>query len=459
MNRTRDDSARGTIVTWYAPVRKQMALAPGSTANSTHEFVCAQYCPQDGEFFSEIQIGDGQSGPKDTPKFVGTESISQPAATGGKTVMADHWKWTETIFGIIPMEENDFYVDTTSTPPSPFFARQQITPFGGAKIGEENASFIDYQPKDVSSFFDIDPASIDTCEKSDNCDDTMGSSHPAVGRLRFAKSMHQQAKEWAAERLAAGDAKLKDDPVMPNISFADDFSASEDSVMLINQGGVKAAGGDICCDGSSTQCQVQLSHFAGKRYYDKTNQRSRVEDSVANEVQIDFYGDVHKSVLVEVVGGVETCKEYCPIDPDDHMSGFSPFDPFDDVSDLGPTTYAGKPAQHYQWSDVIFKVIKMQTTDFYADISNPKAAIPYFAGTVLTPFGQAPIGTQNQTWTNWDPTTPPAAKFNVSGVDVCPRAQNCGSSSRQLRRLQARQFHTFYRHHLAEVGHSRGLIH
>ena len=61
--------------------------------------------------------------------------ISQPPAVGGKTVVADHWQWTETIFGIIPMEENDFYVDSTSTPPVPFFTRQQITPFGGAKIG------------------------------------------------------------------------------------------------------------------------------------------------------------------------------------------------------------------------------------------------------------------------------------------------------------------------------------
>jgi hypothetical protein len=179
---------------------------------------------------------------------------------------------------------------------------------------------------------------------------------------------------------------------------------------------------------------------------------------VAGEVQVDFYGDVHKSVLVNVSGGVEACQEYCPIDPDDHMSGFSPFDPLDDVTDVGPTTYAGKAVEHYRWSDVIFKIIKMQTTNFYADIATPKSAVPYFAETSLTPFGQAPIGSQNQTWTNWMPSTPPATKFNIQGVDTCPRSNNCGSATRQLRRLQARQHHTFYRYHLVAVTHPHGLI-
>lgn len=44
-NRTREDSPQGVIVTWYGPVKKQMALAPGSAANSSHAYVCAQYCP------------------------------------------------------------------------------------------------------------------------------------------------------------------------------------------------------------------------------------------------------------------------------------------------------------------------------------------------------------------------------------------------------------------------------
>ena len=70
------------------------------------------------------------------------------------------------------------------------------------------------------------------------------------------------------------------------------------------------------------------------------------------------------------------------------------------MSDLGKTTFEGKLVEHYRWSDVILKFIKMQTTDFYAEFTGP-TAVPVAARTVLTPFGMAQIGSQNQTWTNW----------------------------------------------------------
>ena len=46
-----------------------------------------------------------------------------------------------------------------------------LTPFGGKPIGQQNISFIGYQPTDVSKFFDIDPKSIKHCEKSNQCGD------------------------------------------------------------------------------------------------------------------------------------------------------------------------------------------------------------------------------------------------------------------------------------------------
>ena len=44
--------------------------------------------------------------------------------------------------------------------------------------------------------------------------------------------------------------------------------------------------------------------------------------------------------------------------------------------------------------------VKMQTTDLYVDQSDPTSAVPVFSHTVLTPFGEAPIGFSNQTWSN-----------------------------------------------------------
>lgn len=34
-------------------------------------------------------------------------------------------------------------------------------------------------------------------------------------------------------------------------------------------------------------------------------------------------------------------------------------------------------------------------------------------------------GTQNTTWSKFTPGTPPAAKFDIAGIDECPQAKNC----------------------------------
>ena len=60
-NRTRADSPEGIIINWFGGgVAKQMAMLPGSQANSTHDLVCGAYCPLDGDFMSDLQIGDGK---------------------------------------------------------------------------------------------------------------------------------------------------------------------------------------------------------------------------------------------------------------------------------------------------------------------------------------------------------------------------------------------------------------
>merc|ERR1711939_603647 len=102
-----------------------------------------------------------------------------------------------------------------------------------------------------------------------------------------------------------------------------------------------------------------------------------------------------------------------------------PFDPDADTKDMGPATMFGKTVEHYHWKDVILKIITMQINDFYADISNPQAAVPVFSTGQLTPFGQMPpIGTTNQTWSNFKAGTPTAAKFNIAGMDTCPQSNS-----------------------------------
>jgi len=459
--RTRSDSAQGSIVNWWGTVKKQMALVPGSSVNSTHKFACAQYCPLDGEFTPSIQIGDGQKGFFDTPKDRGQASVTQPAAIGGATKTCEHWKWTETILKILPMSTSDFYVDMSTTPPAPFFVSQVIKPFN-RPIGQENSSFVDYQPMDTSSHFDIDPDSITQCklppngcqQQSNGAADIAANAQLLLGALAphiaahetfFPPAMVYEEAQKVAKAAAAPAAPSGPLPPQPDISFVADFTAHEEVLTKIAQGS-SVVNGDPCClsNGGAPQCQVQLQHRGGVRYMDVTNNRTRFEDAVANQVIVDDY-KVRKTMLVNTTNGVDTCQEYCPIDPDDKLEPIDPFDPFDTTKDLGPTTLDGKQVEHYQWKDKILKIITMSTTDFYADITNKKAAIPVYLHQELTPLGQH-LGTTNQTWSAFTAGTPPAAKFNIAGVATCPQSSQCGQQSMQAHRLATRQLHTAARY-------------
>lgn len=130
----------------------------------------------------------------------------------------------------------------------------------------------------------------------------------------------------------------------------------------------------------------------------------------------------------------------------------------------------GKKLEHYQWKEKILGLLTMQvglphttrlhcrprsslaprgsrlrsvqTTDFYADISNPRAAVPYFKTSALTPLGQH-LGTNNESWTNFRAGTPPASKFDIAGVDTCPIDNDCGQQLRQHHRLSSGQLYSF----------------
>jgi len=212
---------------------------------------------------------------------------------------------------------------------------------------------------------------------------------------------------------------------------------------------------DICCTEDQPGCQVQLQQSKGTRYWDYTNQRTRLEDGFTGAILIDDYS-VHKTYSVTSSGGVETCKEYCPIDVNDTMRAYDPFNPFDPIKDLGSTTIDGKKAEHYQWAEKILHIITMSVTDFYADISDKQHAVPLFMSETIEPMGRQ-IGKNNRSWTNSTYTAVPAAKFNVQGVDACPMAKKCGSHEAQMNSLRSRNYYTLLRSLQASEHHSLGF--
>ena len=119
----------------------------------------------------------------------------------------------------------------------------------------------------------------------------------------------------------------------------------------------------------------------------------------------------------------------------------------DNATDMGASTFHNHTAEHWQWKDQIFKVITMQTTGFYADISGA-SVLPLGQTTALTPFGGAQIGSGSAGWDNFKAGAQPASKFDIQGMDTCPQDPQCGQQSRHVNRLALRQMHTctFYQH-------------
>ena len=67
--------------------------------------------------------------------------------------------------------------------------------------------------------------------------------------------------------------------------------------------------------------------------------------------------------------------------------------------------------------------------------------------TDITPLGrEPPIGSMNQTWSEFKPGKPDATKFDIAGASTCKQASNCGESATWLgHRLATRQVHTLAR--------------
>merc|ERR1711871_1087925 len=95
-NRTTLTNGQQGIINLYGSVNKQIAAIPAAGGG----WNCTAYCPlQNDDFTNPIGIPA-------KAKDVGSKTVA------GKTV--EEFTWLDTIFGVIKMDENDAYVDTSS---------------------------------------------------------------------------------------------------------------------------------------------------------------------------------------------------------------------------------------------------------------------------------------------------------------------------------------------------------
>ena len=77
-------------------LKKQFAVEP-APANSTFKWVCAAFCPTTGDFVSRVAIGVAPYAGLETPKDMGSVTVTQGADIGGASKVCENWQWTETL--------------------------------------------------------------------------------------------------------------------------------------------------------------------------------------------------------------------------------------------------------------------------------------------------------------------------------------------------------------------------
>jgi len=413
------------------PSGKVMQFAAQQNGSS---WVCKEYCP----------FEQGRDEYFDPLKFDPSAQDQGKVTVEGKTYESYHW--FDTLFKVVKMDEQLWYVDESGTKPVPFENIEKLTPFGGAEIAEVTSAWDSFTEGVDAKVFNV--AGLDTCQESQNC----GSNNQGL-RL-MGRNAVPSIKDKKNDNFLNIAQKMKSAGKIPQVTavegdkvksatWANDWSATETSAMLINQGGQPNKDGSaICCDSTyGSQCQIQQQYQSGVRYYDYSNNRTRFEDPVNGIEVVDYVA--HKDMLVVHNGTHDVCEKYCPIDPRDTMDAGRDIFLDSNATDLGKATFKNQSAEHWQWKETILKVITMQTTDFYADNSG-STVLPLGEVSTLTPFGGPAIGQSTASWDNFKAGKQPASKFDIQGMDTCPQDPQCGQQKNQLKRLARKDMHTFY---------------
>jgi len=436
-NRSRRDThcSHGpcTLASLYDPkILKQMMLGNGKDANSTHDYVCVEYCPLVPPFVSEVQIGDSNMNQSTPVQYLGKKTITQD---GGITADVDEYQWSNLFFGI-KLQTTHFYVDTTSAidtaatssspPPSPFFVSQSI--FTGLGIAM-NDSYLHFEAANLTGKFDIDPASFATCPLSSGCSQNTQKSQKNkhmmdTFALRTSRRLTPSAPAPTVS-LSLSPQQQHADSILP--TFPKDYVVHQETELLSNSGGV-FVGKDVCCSGTTVktingECLVTRSSTVGIHYVDVTNQRERFEDEISRKTMVTYYGIILKDVLVnKTKDGIEQCQEYCPLLPNETLSVFSLNV---NATNAGSSTIDGVKVQHYKWIDYenipIIGRTAVDHVDFYVGKNKDDASIPVFS-TTKNIVGS---GVENTTYVKFMSGTPDASKFQLLNLETCPQSKNC----------------------------------
>ena len=241
----------------------------------------------------------------------------------------------------------------------------------------------------------------------------------------------------------------------PTPSFVEDFTMNCQSDIMLKQGDFKHVKnqGD-CCAEDSPGCQLQGMYSADKVWQQgsmnrtkRTTECSNGKCIIASLYNINKYMPVPLEMTLSAAPKNSTydyvCNELCPLSGTfssevkigniDKQSSKVKYLGKETVTQEGIGALT-KECDHYQWSELLFKTIPIQTTDFYVD-SSGKSPLPFFS--TMDPVGNTgPFAAFN---VHFNESYLDFAAANLTGhfnIDptsfaTCPKSSGCNGGANQ----------------------------
>lgn len=216
-------------------------------------------------------------------------------------------------------------------------------------------------------------------------------------------------------------------PVLPTEWSTQNFHTT---VLIFQGGSHNDTAETACCSDKAPQCKVQTEGLIGKMAVDLANNRTSF--IVGQQNLLTLGAPINKQFTASMGSdGKWSCQSYCPTQgPVQNPLNIDP-----KAKDQGKVTVQGKSTEHWQWSDEIFGVVKMDTVDFYLDQSGAKP-VPYYQTEKLTPFGGGEIGFTTSLWNDFTEGKPDASAFDVPDLSSCELSDQCQQNTVQKKFFQ-----------------------
>lgn len=214
-----------------------------------------------------------------------------------------------------------------------------------------------------------------------------------------------------------------------------DFSAMEETHVLINKNGARVPAVGFCCSTDKTgECEIQAVNRFRKHFQ-------------STKLKADRYDD-DSSIIVALYNQKKECKvdsnmkclEYCPL-----KGNYESIAIDKKATNSGKVYDKGTQYNRWSWTDYVI-IVPMADHHVLCDLPGEKECNLHKIENIIKPMG-IQAGTSNITFSKFTPGEQPASLFAVTNLEKCPIAKDCNGNDWQLHRaskLDVSEFLAYY---------------